>query len=792
MVRPRIGLPAEESSPPASPPQSAVTSLLGVCIDTLVRAATRVARVLQPAALTCLVASGCGPGQRVDVGGVVRDGRTGAPIANATVETAAGDSAQTDEDGRFTVPVEEGAEREITASADGRCPATERVDVSRAPAPNVTLHLFERLELPQEIVQVGFDSVVRVEVRMRCEADSPIEWEQIGGPPLDERLGTEDRGRVLVVHTHSLTELVRLDDRVGVIALDRRERGEYRFRMTATFGEDTETREVRVVAAPMATGLFQVATGADVYLNGGIGDSHDWEMTARPDHSEAELSGADQRVASFRPDRFGTYTLEHRGTGVQMLLQAGAYEDVPRDCGRDGCHAAEADGWTETAHARTFERGIRGDLGPEFGERCWSCHATGVDHGIENGGLHHTAESVGWQQPTPDASVWDAMPRQVRRHGSVWCSACHGPGRIIPPQFRWQYGAKYQAGVCARCHDVDEDDGAANHRSPHVDEWRLSPMSDFVRDLAPTDPALRSGCNQCHSAQGFVTWQTHGSVSGVERETVEPVTCPTCHDPHDASNPRGLRVYDTSPPIAGAPATDMGAGALCATCHRPGVANGEAADMAPHAAQAGLLVGRGSRTTADVTDGAHQRIADTCARCHMTRPDPSAPEYGAVGGHTFSVRAQRGDPELSLAACSPCHGEVEPEAIGARDYDGDGEAGPIGQEHDRALGEVSERLQAHISAASISDACSPARTAADVVDLDARLHLVDATGQVLGDCDGDGRIGEGEQARTVTALPGDLVDAAWDVAMLRADGSRGAHNPQYTFAILATLAQRLQ
>ncbi|MCA9607495.1 MAG: carboxypeptidase regulatory-like domain-containing protein [Myxococcales bacterium] len=791
MVRARIGLPSVSSSGP--PPEREAQTFLEACVDTLARTVSGIVRSIEPLAVSCaIVVGGCGPAPMVDVGGVVRDGRTGAPIAGATVSTETGTTAETDEEGRFTVPVEEGRGRRLTAEAPGRCPASETVDVTRVEPPEVTLHLHARLEVPQDIVQVGFDSVVRVEARLRCASSAPLEWSQTGGPPLGEdRMHTEEGGRVLVVRTHPLAELVRLDDRVGVIALDREQRGEYRVHLRATFGDEVEERDVRVVAAPTASGLFQVPTGADVYLNGGNGPSHDWSLSSRPDDSAAELSDASVRTPSFRPDRFGTYVVEHGGSGTQMLLQAGAYDEVPRDCGREGCHTREDVGWQETAHAQTFRRGVTGELGPEFEERCWSCHATGVDLGIDNGGMHHTAARVGWGEPEPSPEVWEEMPRRVRRHGSVWCSACHGPGRIIPPQFRWQYGSKFQVGVCARCHDVDEDDVDSNHVSPHVDEWTLSPMARFVRDLSDRDPALRAECAQCHSAQGFVSWRRSGTASGFERETVVPLTCPTCHDPHDATNPRGLRTYDTSDPIAGLVAEDMGAGAMCASCHRPAVAFAGDPSAAPHAAQASLLVGHGARTAPELTNGAHRRIADTCVRCHMTRPDPSDPAYGNVGGHTFGVRARRGEPSLSMAACSPCHGEVDPASIGSRDWNGDGEASPIAREHDASMAAISTALRETITGAAITDGCTPARTAADLIDLDARLHLVDDGGAVLGDCDGDGYIGEGEQAVTVAALPAALLDVAFDVALLRADGSRGVHNPAYTFAIFRSVSQRL-
>ena len=131
MVRARIGLPSVSSSGP--PPEREAPTFLEACVDTLARCLSGIADKVEPIAMSCVLAiGGCGPGPMVDVGGVVRDGRTGAPIAGAVVSTQSGTSAETDEDGRFTVPVEEGQGRRLTAEAPGRCPTSETVDVSRA------------------------------------------------------------------------------------------------------------------------------------------------------------------------------------------------------------------------------------------------------------------------------------------------------------------------------------------------------------------------------------------------------------------------------------------------------------------------------------------------------------------------------------------------------------------------------------------------------------------------------------------------------------------------------------
>ena len=59
---------------------------------------------------------------------------------------------------------------------------------------------------------------------------------------------------------------------------------------------------------------------------------------------------------------------------------------------------------------------------------------------------------------------------------------------------------------------------------------------------------------------------------------------------------------------------------------------------------------------------------------------------------------------------------------------------------------------------------------------------------MLGDCDGDGRIGEGEM---LTALPRTLVDVAYDFSLIYKDGSRGLHNPGFTFGLLRQLETAL-
>jgi hypothetical protein len=326
---------------------------------------------------------------------------------------------------------------------------------------------------------------------------------------------------------------------------------------------------------------------------------------------------------------------------------------------------------------------------------------------------------------------------------------------------------------CAQCH-ADVDPPEAAHLTPEVEEWRLSAMSTLPAELTNAHPTSREECASCHRGPGTF---------------VAPVTCGSCHEP-GAVAPHGLRVHDTVPAIAGAPADHLGSGAMCASCHR---SDGSGPDAAPHAAQSEVLLGRGARLVPPMEDGAHRFIVDTCVRCHMARPALGDPLRGRVGGHTFAMRARGGEPAFNEAACTPCHGRVEPAAIGGeRDRDGDGVAATVTREHAGALARVDGLLRERILGLGRRDRCSPARVATDVVEHDARLLLTDASGALLGDCDGSRSFEAGEAAVTARALPRRLADVAHDVVLLRSDGSSGLHNPAYTFRVLGAALRALQ
>ena len=739
--------------------------------------------------------TGCGPTEQGPVTGVVRDGVTGSPIAGVTVRAASGSPSETDSEGRFRIEVPVGSDRVIQASGAGRCSSEQRVAVRKSDTGEVIFNLFPRWAVEESHLQVGYGREVVVEARLRCDRETELRWRQLAGPPLGDRLHTEDHGHRLIVRTHTIEDLTPIDDRIGIVPISRRARGDYQLEVEGNFGGMVEKHQLRITAGATTAGVFQIPTGVDVYLTGGLGETHRWELTSTPNGSSATLSSDDGRITSLRADRFGQYLISHQPSGTQINIQAGPFESVPRDCGRSACHKPEDDGWANTVHANTFRRGLSGELGPGFTEGCWGCHATGVDPGVENGGLHQTAQRLGWHQPQASPAAWENAPRQIRRHGSVWCSACHGPGRILPPAFHWEYGAKYQSGVCAQCHDA-VDDPDAPHTSPHVREWAMAKMATFVgrsagQAPADDDPALERGCASCHGAQGFIAWLDRDEHIAPDRATVAAITCTTCHDPHDASRPRALRAHGEVASIGGRPAAGLGAGAICATCHRGGqlaAATLRTGDGAPHAPQADVLLGRGARGVR-AEGGVHATLEQSCVACHMAR-DGDDRRLQEAGGHTFSARVLSGpagaNSQVPLFACIACHEDaLDPRAIGGnRDRDGDGAEGTVVEELDRALAAARSRVEAQIRGANVRDACDSPRTAVDFVEYRAELVLIGAGNVMLGDCNRDGRLATDEQPVALQRLPAALRDSMWNLSLIEKDGSRGLHNPDFAFAVL--------
>ena len=626
----------------------------------------------------------------------------------------------------------------VRASAAPRCRSEQVVVVRSREQTTLTLTLRSRLDLGPDRGQIGFDQTVTIRGADACE-DEPVRWSVVSG---DASLVELDGPRA-VVHTRPLHEVITRDGRPGIVAVSRQAAQVVRLR--AEVGDEGAADEVMVSAAPPSAGVFQVPTGADTYFDGGDAPAHRFSLVAAPRGSAAVLEAAASRFPWLRPDLFGTYRVRDDETGLELEVEAGRYEIVPRDCDRPECHPVESEGFVDTRHARTFWRGLSGELGPTFSLECTPCHAVGSDPLADTGGFDDVARAFGWTFSPPLEPT--AVPPRVADLANVWCTSCHGPGRIVPTDDSWERGAKYSVEVCALCHDGGPD------APTRVAEWRRSRMARFPAGLEAGAPARERGCARCHSAQGFVAWQRRGEMATVaDARIVQPITCAACHDPHSSDHPFQLRVWEGA----------LGSTALCITCHDALASRTDPTDRAerraPHASQGVLVLRPGAP---------HGRGTDACVACHMEGDDPG------VGRHSFLLRDAEG--RASQTACTGCHpGATNLDAfLAAGDWDGDGVREPHVEEVEALLALLQERLRAEV--ALLPPGCSGA-SAASVAAVRDRIVLVDAEGGDLGDCDGDGAIGEGEQPALVQ--DDDLYDAAFVWLETVQDGSRGLHDPR--------------
>jgi len=325
------------------------------------------------------------------------------------------------------------------------------------------------------------------------------------------------------------------------------------------------------------------------------------------------------------------------------------YSDVEKGlpvCGN--CHVGQNAEWQETAHSRAWE-----DLqaSGHAAESCEGCHTVGA-----NGNFVVDA-NVGWTA-TGDPRYWD-----------VQCEACHGPGLehvtnpdATQPLASIKVGVALESG-CGECHQ-----GVHN---PFVEEWSQS------RHANESNHAIENEeCQGCHEGKGALR------AFGVEAEYLEkdsdeliPITCPVCHDPHDARNEGQLRFPIDVP--------DVNAN-LCMKCHQRRAVPDPTSSRGPHSPQGPLLLGEdvGWRPPHFAYDegsivGTHgtSRNPRLCATCHVSRLevlDATGSFVFNASGHLFKpipcldangVPTAQDDCELerrSFASCeaSGCHNEA--------------------------------------------------------------------------------------------------------------------------------------
>ncbi len=509
--------------------------------------------------------------------------------------------------------------------------------------------------------------------------------------------------------------------------------------------------------------------------------------------------------------------------------------------------------WKASGHAEIFTQNL--NAGGHYGTGCFTCHTVGYYPGVSNNGIDDQPQYAAFLtqffpnggSPSPNPQNWTNMLAQfpgVAKFANIQCENCHGPNGSEAHRNATDGTARLSlsSDVCGVCHGEPARHG-------RFQQWQESGHANYelAIDEATVESrgAIAGHCGRCHSGQGFLAWIKQGDLTkriqgasgdatvqeltalGLTKDTVHTQTCTTCHSPHAQGHTSGepntatVRIMDNTPLLpAGYAALAVGRGAVCITCHntRNGAHNDEVGNpttySAPHAAAQGdVLMGQNAYFVSIGDRSPHSFIADTCATCHLelTPPPPEFSFSGAGTNHSFRA---------SLTICTQCHGV----------FDG-GTLQESAEQELEALAEVmSEYLRARITAAGtifikdytphVFDGASYDVKSANVQVATTSIAALEPTephgqqgfivkftapveftysptGQAphslmlnqaevqLGDFTTDG---------TAKLIPADnvLVRAGWNYFLIHGDGSKGVHNPSFTFTAIGEARARLE
>jgi hypothetical protein len=514
--------------------------------------------------------------------------------------------------------------------------------------------------------------------------------------------------------------------------------------------------------------------------------------------------------------------------------------------------------WALSGHAEIFTQNFTNPAG-HYTTDCLSCHSVGWDPNANNGGIEDVANYDNFLDTFTsdghtfigDEDNWTNLLAQfpdVARLTNVQCENCHGPNSSLLHANQMLDPARISIGadVCGTCHGEPARHG-------RFQQWQQSPHSNYELALEVGTVDARGStaghCGRCHTGQGFLTWIEQGDLTkriqgangdatvaeltalGLTNDAVHPQTCTACHDPHAPGMSSGepntatVRIEDNTPLLpAGFAALAVGRGAICITCHN--TRNGAHNDgvglptsySAPHtAAQGDVLMGQNAYFVAVGDRSPHSFIIDTCTTCHMelTPPPPDFSFSGAGTNHSFRA---------SLSICTQCHGvfdggtlqeSAEAELERLADVMGEyllaqiTEAGTVlikdytphdfnGTFYDLK----SDNVQ--VQAANIATAV-PFEPHGQVGFVLTFTNPVDFTYSPPGEAPhtlsltrAEVQLGDFTTDGTAKVIPLDdpLVRAGWNFFLIEGDGSKGVHNPSFTFSAIdaarATLEEALE